>query len=291
MLELIYRNAPFGKKNLYLLINYFLKRTGISFITRTRYGFKIYTNTTDFIQRAVFNFGVWEPDVSAAISKMLKPGDLFVDVGANIGYYTLLASKIVGRTGEVISIEAHPNIFRLLNKNVELNSVDNVTTINIAVSDLEKEIEFFTGPQKSLGESTTVSKRGFTSIGKVAAKPITHIISHDKLRKISLIKIDIEGAEAEVLRDIMSNIELFPKDLKIICEIASESEDRNYIFDTLKSHGFLAYAVHNDYSETYYFNWTAGKVPVRISEIPLEQCDIIFSRNDISGLIGSNRKN
>ena len=289
MLDLIYRTIPFGKKNLYLLINYFVKRTGILFISQTKYGFKIHTDTNDFIQRAVFNFGIWEPDVSAAISKMLKPGDLFVDVGANIGYYTLLASKIVGQGGEVISIEAHPEIYRLLNKNVELNAVKNVTAINVAVSDVEKEIEFFTGPQKSLGESTTVKKRGFTSIGKVTAKPLTHIISHDKINRISLIKIDIEGAEAEVLRDIIAHRDLFSKDLKIICEIASESEDRNYIFEALKSYGFLAYAVHNDYSEEYYFNWTARRKPVAISEIPSEQCDIIFSRNDLAGLLEINR--
>ena len=285
MLETVYRKAPFGKKILYLAINYFLKRTGIVFQANTKYGFKIYADTMDFIQRAIFNFGFWEPDVSAAISKMLKPGDLFVDVGANIGYYTLLASRKVGQSGEVIAIEAHPNTFKLLNKNVALNAMKNVTTVNIAVSDVEKEIEFFASSQKSLGESTTVGKRGFKSIGTIEAKPITSIISLEKLNKIALMKIDIEGAEAEVLRDIIANIDKFSADFKFICEISSETEDRNNIFDTLRDQGFLTYAVHNDYSEEYYFNWSPSRSPVKVSELPSEQCDIIFSRRDIEGLL------
>ena len=67
-----------------------------------------YCDPRDLIQRMILHFGVWEPDVSRVIEQSLAPGDVFVDIGANIGYDTLLASSRVGPTGRVVSIEASP---------------------------------------------------------------------------------------------------------------------------------------------------------------------------------------
>src|SRR4051794_26991463 len=67
-----------------------------AFRSRTIFGAKITGDTADLIQRYIYFFGVWEPDITAWLRSALKPGDCFVDVGANIGYYTLLASQVVG---------------------------------------------------------------------------------------------------------------------------------------------------------------------------------------------------
>jgi precorrin-6B methylase 2 len=88
----------------------------------------------DIIQQYIYYFGVWEPRITGWVSRHLAPGDTFIDVGANIGYYSLLASPLVGKTGTVVAIEASPRTFDDLLFNLELNNVSNVRPVNVAVS-------------------------------------------------------------------------------------------------------------------------------------------------------------
>jgi len=105
------------------------------FVTRTIYGFRCAGTTQDLIQRYIYLFGVWEANLSSWIRSALKPGDVFVDVGANIGFFSLLASQIVGSEGRVVSIEPSPTIFAQLTANVALNRVGNIRLVNCAASD------------------------------------------------------------------------------------------------------------------------------------------------------------
>src|SRR5208282_4953475 len=86
-----------------------LRTLGTEYMTTTYFGAHMYCNTSDLIQFFIFHFGVWEPDVSRVIERNLDLGDVFVDAGANVGYYTLLGSRRVGPSGKVISIEASPS--------------------------------------------------------------------------------------------------------------------------------------------------------------------------------------
>ena len=86
----------------------------------TRFGGVMQGNTQDLIQRYLYWFGVWEPQLTCWIKSRLPPRRVFVDVGANIGYYSLLAASLVGDDGQVVAIEASPSIYRLLCNNLEL---------------------------------------------------------------------------------------------------------------------------------------------------------------------------
>ena len=79
--------------------------------------------------------GMWEPAETALIRSQLKPGDTFIDVGANFGYYTVLASKLVGPTGRVIAFEPDPRSFQLLERNVARNGCTNVVLEQKALAD------------------------------------------------------------------------------------------------------------------------------------------------------------
>jgi hypothetical protein len=105
------------------------------FVARTVFGAALAGRTKDLIQRHIFYFGVWEPNLTSFLASRLRDGDVFVDVGANIGYFSLLASRLVGRHGKVVAIEASPNIFAMLSANLARNGAANVEAINIAVSD------------------------------------------------------------------------------------------------------------------------------------------------------------
>ena len=94
-------------------------------------GLKLYIDKNDTVvsESLIYN-KTWSKHETKLVSKYLKKGDVFVDVGAHIGYFTLLASKIVGPVGRVYAFEPNTNNFKLLQKNVKRNKLNNVICIN-----------------------------------------------------------------------------------------------------------------------------------------------------------------
>src|SRR5262249_10578177 len=88
------------------------------FVATTVFGTRLAGNTIEILQQYVYYFGMWEPNLTRWIWERLRPGDTFIDVGANIGYFSLLAAKRVGATGRVVAIEASPKIFSALQCNL-----------------------------------------------------------------------------------------------------------------------------------------------------------------------------
>ncbi|MEM2703358.1 MAG: FkbM family methyltransferase, partial [Candidatus Bathyarchaeia archaeon] len=139
-----------------------------------------------------------EGDVEDFIIKNLQNGDVFIDIGANVGYYTLLGSKIVGETGHVFAIEPVPQTVKVLKLNVSLNGFKNITVIDKAawcVSNLVK----LKVPRKEFGFASVFCKEGAEIYAE--AMPLDSMLMNliDDTTHISLIKIDVEGAEYEVL--------------------------------------------------------------------------------------------
>jgi tRNA/tmRNA/rRNA uracil-C5-methylase (TrmA/RlmC/RlmD family) len=115
------------------------------FVVSTSFGMRIAGDTRDIIQGFIYFFGMWEPSLTRWIQERLAPGDIFIDVGANIGYYSLLASKLVGHSGSVVAIEPSPKIFSALQHNLALNHIENVRVVNMAVSDRREALRLFRG--------------------------------------------------------------------------------------------------------------------------------------------------
>lgn len=103
------RHAPWSAGKRALVENHLnaaLRDRPLHRLARTRFGATFAVDTQDLIQRYLYLFGVWEPHMTRWLQRRLKPGDVFVDVGANIGYYSILASRLVGARGKVVAIEA-----------------------------------------------------------------------------------------------------------------------------------------------------------------------------------------
>ena len=81
----------------------------------------IHGEQDQFVSRRIREEGIWEPYETSLLLSMLRPGDVFVDVGANIGYFSVLAASVVGDDGAVFAFEPDPDNFRLLRRNVALN--------------------------------------------------------------------------------------------------------------------------------------------------------------------------
>src|SRR4030095_6099777 len=131
-------------------------------------------------------------------------GDTFIDIGAHIGRYTLISSRRVGTIGKVIAIEADPENFKILCRNIELNNASNVTSLNATVYSDKRRIMFYKSDK--LGNSiynTLLSERlGYETFLEVETDTLDKLIEsiHIKPENINWIKIDVEGAELEVLK-------------------------------------------------------------------------------------------
>lgn len=213
----------------------------------TFFGSRLRCDVRDFVQRRIAFFGIYEPNLTHFILHTVRPGDVFVDVGANIGYFSLLASTVVGPSGKVISIEAAPDIFGLLCRNLEQNDCRNVQAMNVAVMDRDCFARVVSGDRRNLGmtkiEPVLESAEGF-----VEGRSLLTLLRPD-LARVSFIKIDIEGSEAPVLSEIFANADEFLHDLVVVAEVGDQS---SWLIDTARDAGFTTYSLRNDYTIGYF---------------------------------------
>ena len=168
-------------------------------------------------------FGIYEPFETEILKKEIKKGNFVVDVGASVGYYTLLFAKWVGNTGKVFSFEPISNKFIVLKKNVQINNYQNVTLV-----------------QKNVSNKSSINSD-------------TNSISLDDYfeynnYKIDLIKMDIEGSEGLALQGMKKFLEK-NKNIKILTEFHTSELKRFGVepidfLQTLENHSFSIYNIN-----------------------------------------------
>jgi FkbM family methyltransferase len=141
----------------------------------------------------------YEPAVSKLIREYLKPGMTFVDVGANIGIFTLLGARLVGTEGRVLALEPMPDNFRILRANVALNGLSNVSCIPKAGGAAPGKARLFLSTYGG-SHSMTENPPGFT--GDVLEVDIVRLDAMTGFPHIDLLKIDVEGSELEVIEGL-----------------------------------------------------------------------------------------
>ena len=209
-------------------------------------GHKMFIDTRDSgVAFRLLSLQTYEPKLTEAFKQMVKPGDVVVDIGANIGYFTLLASRLVGERGRVYAFEPAPQNFALLSKNLTANGSRNVRAFQRAVSSSR-------GSGKLLvqGENWG-SYRIVDSIADGQSVEV-EIISMDEFfenghQKVNVVKMDAEGSEVRILQgssrvlknnpDLVLFSELNPKLLMAAGHCPKEH------LRTLLAHGFAIYAI------------------------------------------------
>jgi FkbM family methyltransferase len=146
-----------------------------------------------------FWLGTYEPDLQSAIVDLVKPGMVAYDVGANIGYFSLLLARMVGSSGKVFAFEALPANVQRLKNNVSLNDLgDIVTVVPAAIVDRNQPVDFLLGPSTSTGKVKGPFGRHFaesqevTTVEGIGLDEYTYSQTH---MEPSIIKMDIEGGE------------------------------------------------------------------------------------------------
>jgi len=166
----------------------------------TKHGFPIILSKKEaFITHWILELHDWEPKTTQFIKDNLKPGNVFVDVGANAGYFSVLASRIVGDKGRVYAFEPASDTYAVLLKNIQ--GLDNVHSYNVALSNYIGEANFYGGEntgQRGLSISPT---NGTKILEKVK---VTTLDNYNI--KPDMIKIDTEGNEADVIKGAKDSI-------------------------------------------------------------------------------------
>jgi FkbM family methyltransferase len=161
----------------------------------------------------LFARGSFEGPTTKFLRQSLRQGETFVDVGASNGYFTCLASAIVGPTGRVLSLEPSTLTTRRLMENIRLNGCLNVTVMGVAAGSTRGSAPLFL-PRVDDGLSSLYSRRGVSSIENVEVRTLDELIGSSS---VNLLKVDVEGAELEVFdgasQTISSN-----KDIAIVFE-------------------------------------------------------------------------
>jgi FkbM family methyltransferase len=279
------RKAPWtlGKRMAFDLFTRYLgwRRYGIR--TRTTFGDLMELEFPDLVSRIIYLTGQWEPMITQYVRETLRQGDVFIDVGANLGYYTLLASRIVGNSGKVIAIEASPYIAARLRRNIELNACRNVRIVNAAVSDSKGEVQLFAGQDTNLGNTTTVeslaTRNRLKASGAVQAETLEMLVGRTALQCARLIKVDVEGAELAVVRTVFPSLGTLQADW--ILELtpsfcAGGQSDVEAILSFFRRAGYRAYSIPNGYSVDFVTNPTGFRTLLDVA--PTTQCDVLMTR-------------
>jgi len=192
--------------------------------------------------------GTYEPDLQIAAEKLIMPGDHIYDVGANIGYISLIAARLTGESGRVYSFEALPDNITRLKKNIAMNDLFERVHINhCAITDRDEPIIFYTHASGAMGKAAGSAGRDEDYGESITVKGLTldHFTQTENLPLPDLIKMDIEGGEANALRGAERILSTKKPTLLIELHGQVAAEQVWHIFH---DHGYQIHAINKNFS-------------------------------------------
>lgn len=237
-------------------------------------------------------FGVWEPNLTRWMLDRLAPGDVMVDVGAHIGYFSLLAAHAVGDAGGVVSVEPSPDRHAMLRRNLDANHPSRSRAAQVAIANEHGSLDLFRGHDPA--SATTVAATGRGVEARVPVEPLSELLTEAEIRRMRVLKIDIEGREYEAVASLAGMLAEVRDDFEAIVEITpSQNHTLGHsprdLLDLFLPHGFNPWHLPNDYGLDSYVDFVrdrsyATPVPMALDDpwwdsSTGEQRDVIFSRS------------
>ncbi|MBV6813260.1 FkbM family methyltransferase [Xanthomonas campestris pv. passiflorae] len=220
-----------------------LRKTS-SWIIGTEFGYFSCDERDDLLALCLIEYGDVERGLRLFLQNVLREGDVFVDVGANIGLHTVVGAKAVGPSGRVFAIEAMPRTLDHLRASVRLSGVEHTVSILpfAAAARAEDGREFHVGAIS--GHSSLYDLPDAVDVVRVDVRPMDLIVETDQM---ALVKIDVEGAELEVIAGMEMLLKRFP-DAALVLEYAESHLERvgttREAWEQMRAkHGFLMYLI------------------------------------------------
>ncbi len=256
-----------------------MRKLGMSrdIVMDTFWGGKMTGTIPEAVSSVIWRSGYFEYGISQTLLETLKPGSVFVDVGAHFGFFSLLANWLVGEEGKVISVEAMPTTYERLIHNLNTHGAsNNHTAVNVAAFNEQTELTFqdyglvWSSLNSAFGVRNDNETISTAKEVKVKAYPLDDILAPYDLSKIDLIKIDAESSEIFVLRGMNKILKNHNPD--IIVEIGdmegATGGASKEIVSLLTSHGYHPYRRRN------------GKLEVVKIQDSYSYDNFVFKRND-----------
>ncbi len=207
------------------------------------FGYNINLDLSDDIQRWIY-VGCFEPEETDMVRAHLKPGMTFLDVGANVGYFTLLAASLLRSTGRIYSVEPSPSCSQRLANTVNANKLANVKVERIGLSDEQgvKTLHIPPADARNHSPSMIAWPDNESTPVDVPVRTLDEMLSEWNTGTIDLMKMDVEGHEPAILRGARRALES-RRIRALLCEFnapylrAADSSSRE-LYDTIIDAGF-----------------------------------------------------
>ncbi len=221
-------------------------------------GHKMFLDSKDSL--CLSTVGVHERFETELVQKEIKRGNVVLDIGANIGYYTLIFAKLVGEEGSVFAFEPDPDNFALLKKNVEIIGYRNVILVQKAVSNKSGKLKLYLC-EENMGDHRIYNSHDNRKSVEIEAIRLDDYFK-DYDRKVDFIKMDIQGAEGEAIQGASSFLQK-NKNVKIVSEFWPIGLKRSGI----EPEDYLKLLLKHDF-ELYHVNKREKKIePVNIHKL------------------------
>lgn len=213
------------------------------------HGATVVLNPTDPVVSGALHFGVYEKAETRFFQSACRDGMTFLDVGANLGYYTALAARAVGPNGRVLAVEPDPDSFGYLEQTIAANAVGNVEAFPVAASDTPAMLPLYISTDNR-GDNRLYASDEERPQVEVEARPLDALLRENKIETVDLIKIDVQGYEPKVIAGLRETIIASPN-LTLLTEfwpqgMTEAGGDANEFLQTLRELGLTLHELKPD---------------------------------------------
>jgi len=197
-------------------------------------------NPDDPVISGALFFGVYEKGETAFVQRSLQSGMTVLDIGANVGYYTALATRAVGPSGRVIALEPDPQSFEYLEQTIAANKVGNVNAFRCAAADHEAKMTLHIS-KDNRGDNRLYEPDPKWPKITVTARPADDVLKESGIDSVDFIKIDVQGFEASVINGLQNTLAQSKK-LTLLAEfwpkgLSDAGSDPKGFLERLRDHG------------------------------------------------------
>lgn len=238
-----------------LYLKYLIPKKNKIITTKICFGISMKLNITEYIQSFLYLFRSYELLTEKFFKRIVNKNDYILDIGANVGYLSMIFATLTGNKGIVVSFEPEPNNFQTLTENKKLNGFSQIITEQLGVSDSNGTFKLFLSNDANNGKHSLIfdDNRVTSKYMEINTIIIDEYLKNNNINRIDIVKIDVEGFEKKVLNGMRNTLQehkpvLFIELIDLIQQSTNESsisiinmlnDEFGYIHYKLLKNGFL----------------------------------------------------